>query len=360
MSKRVINFNPGPSALPLEALEEAQRELLDYQGTGMSIMEHSHRGKDFEAVHNEAITLIRELLAVPADYDVLFLQGGASTQFAMVPMNFLKAGASADYIVTGTWSEKAIAEAKILGNVRVAASTAENGVYRRVPKQAELDLDPNAAYVHYTTNNTIFGSQFHYIPQTVAPLIADMSSDIMSAPIDVSKFGLIYAGAQKNAGPSGVTIVIARKSLIADGRTDIPKIFRYSSHASQNSMYNTCPTFSIYMVRNVMKVLKQRGGLTAVQKTNEAKAKLLYGCIDERSNFYQCPVEKESRSWMNPVFRLPTEELEQTFLAEAKTRGMVGLKGHRSVGGIRVSMYNAIGLSDIETLVSFMTEFASR
>lgn len=361
---RIINFNPGPSTLPLQALREAQEELLDFQGTGMSIIEHSHRGKDYGAVHNEAIALIRELGNVGDDYEVLFLQGGASTQFAMVPMNFLSKDKSADYIVTGVWSEKALSEAKTLGQTRVAKSTKEevNGavIYKRVPSSDELDLDGNAAYVHITTNNTIYGTQFREMPSTKAPLIADMSSDIFCRPMDISKFGLIYAGAQKNLGPSGVTVVIVRKDLIEKGRTDIPKIFRYSSHSSQNSMYNTCPTFSVYLMRNVLRVYKTMGGLAAIGKANEEKGKHLYACIDKISSFYRCPVEAQSRSIMNAVFRLPTEELEAKFVSDAKKEGMVGLKGHRSAGGIRVSMYNAITVEQIGTLVQFMEKFASQ
>lgn len=361
MTHRVINFNAGPSALPLAALEEAQRELLDYQGTGMSILEHSHRGKEYEAVHNEAIALLRELYAIPETYDVLFMQGGASAQFALVPMNFLAAGKSADYIVTGTWSEKARDEAQLLGKVNIAATTIEGSVYRRVPKQGELKLDPAAAYVHMTTNNTIFGTQFHYIPETGSvPLVADMSSDILWKPTDISKYAMIYAGAQKNVGPAGVTLVIARKELIAQGRTDIPKIFRYSVNAKENSMYNTCPTFPIYLTRNVLKTLKARGGIAAVEKENREKGRILYGAIDARADFYRAPVEKESRSLMNVVFRLPTEALEDTFVSEAKKAGMVGIKGHRSVGGVRISMYNAIPAASVQTLVDFMDVFAKK
>jgi phosphoserine aminotransferase len=359
MTKRVVNFNPGPAALPLEALELAQRELLDYQDTGMSIMEHSHRGKQYEAVHNEAIALLRELLAIPADYDVLFLQGGASQQFAVVPMNLLPAGKSADYILTGSWSEKALSEAKLLGQTRVAATTGDNGVYRRIPAQSELQLDANAAYVHITSNNTIFGTQYFDFPNVGSvPLVADMSSDLLWRPMDVSKFGLIYAGAQKNIGPSGVTVVIVKKSLVAAGRTDIPTIFRYKTHADNHSLYNTSPTFAIYLMRNTLQVLKQRGGLAAVEEDNREKGRLLYGAIDARPDFYRCPVDKGSRSLMNPVFRLPSEELEDKFVKEAAKQDMVGLKGHRSVGGIRVSMYNPMLPAGIAKLVGFMDEFA--
>ena len=359
---RVHNFNAGPAALPLPALELARDELLDFEGTGMSILEHSHRGKDYDRVHVEAIALVRELLAVPDSYDVLFLQGGASQQFAMVPMNFLHANKSADYVLTGGWAEKALAEAKIVGKTRVAATTevqSETGekVYRRIPKESELQLDPEAAYVHITTNNTLFGTQWMDFPTTKAPLVADMSSDFLWRPFDVSKFHFVYAGAQKNIGPSGIVVVLARKDFVASGRTDIPKIFRYGTHAKENSLYNTPPTFSIYLARNVLRWVKENGGAKGMYERNEKKAKTLYGAIDSMP-FYRCPVEKESRSRMNVVFRLPTPELEEKFVSEAKKKEMVGLKGHRSVGGIRVSTYNAVSQESIETLVAFMQDFA--
>ncbi|MBK8171488.1 MAG: 3-phosphoserine/phosphohydroxythreonine transaminase [Sandaracinaceae bacterium] len=357
--KRVVNFAPGPAALPLVALEEAQRELLDYQGLGMSIMEMSHRGKDYDAVHNEALSLLRELLGISSDYEVLFLQGGASQQFAVVPMNLLPGGKSADYIVTGTWGEKAVAEANFLGKTRVAATTLQGKKYVRVAAQRELDLDPNAAYVHMTSNNTIFGTQFHTFPETGnVPLIVDMSSDIAWRPIDVSKFGLIYAGAQKNLGPTGITVVIVRKDLVAQGRADIPRIFQYRTHAKENSLYNTIPTFSVYLMRNVLRWLKNRGGLTAVERDNREKAKRLYGVIDANPKLFITDIEKESRSVMNVVFTLPTESIEQKFIAEAKARDLVNLKGHRILGGIRVSLYNAISVEDTQKLVDFMQTFA--
>ncbi|HWA77827.1 MAG TPA: 3-phosphoserine/phosphohydroxythreonine transaminase [Polyangiaceae bacterium] len=355
-----MNFNAGPAALPLSALERAQKELLDLGGTGMSVMEHSHRGKAYEAVHNEAIGLVRELLAVPENYDILLLQGGASQQFAVIPMNLLPAGKSADYILTGSWSQKAYKEAKTLGTVRVAASTEKDKKFARIPKQSELDLDANAAYAHITTNNTIFGTQWHEFPNTGnVPLVADMSSDIMWKPIDVSKFGLIYAGAQKNLGPSGLVVVIIRKDLVAAGRQDIPVIFQYRTHSENNSLYNTPPTFSVYVLRNVLDELKRNGGMAAVEKVNREKAKLLYDVIDQRSDFYSCPVEKDARSTMNVVFTLKTPELEAEFLAEAQKRGMVGLKGHRSVGGMRASIYNAVPLEAVKSLADFMRGFKS-
>ena len=355
---RVMNFNAGPAALPLPALERAQRELLDLEGTGMSVIEHSHRGKAYDQVHSEALALVRELMGVPDSHDVLILQGGASTQFALIPMNFLPAGKSADYLVTGSWAKKALSEAKVVGEARAAASTEQNGKFRRVPKQSELDLDTNAAYVHYTTNNTIAGTQFHDVPETGdVPLVADMSSDVMWRPTDVSKYGLIYAGAQKNIGPSGIVLVIVDKAWMERGRTDIPKIFRYKTHADASSLYNTPPTFSVYLLRNVLDMVKEQGGLAAVEKHNREKASLLYDAIDARPDFYRCPVERESRSLMNVVFNLPTEELEKEFITKAQDASMVGLKGHRSVGGIRVSIYNAAQKQWVAALVDFMKDF---
>lgn len=355
---RAMNFNAGPAALPLEALERAQRELTDLGGTGMSVIEHSHRGKAYEAVHDEALGLVRELLGVPADYEVLFLQGGASQQFAMVPMNLLPQGKSADYVVNGAWSKKAFQEAKTIGQVRLAVKMDAEAKPARVPSQQELELDPNAAYLHVTSNETIGGAQFHQFPDPGGvPLVADMSSDILWKPIDVSKFGLIYAGAQKNIGPSGVALVIARKDLIEKGRTDIPKIFRYSTHAAERSLYNTPPTFSIYLVRNVLDIVKRGGGLAAMETRNLEKARLLYDAIDARPDFYSCPVEKSARSTMNVVFNLPSEALEGEFVSAAQKAGMVGLKGHRSVGGIRASIYNAVPVEWVRALAGFMNDF---
>jgi phosphoserine aminotransferase len=357
---RAINFNAGPAGLPLAALERARDEFLDYRGSGMSILEHSHRGKEYEGVHDEAIALLTRLLGIPDSHQVLFLQGGASHQFAMVPMNFLPKDGSADYIVTGTWGEKALDEAKTLGTPRVAATTiGPDKRYTRIPKQAELKLDPKAAYVHLTSNNTIFGSQWHAWPEVGAvPLVADMSSDFLWRPTDVSRFALIYAGAQKNLGPSGVTVVLIRKDFMARGRKDIPKILRYTTFAENNSLYNTPPTFAIYLMRNVLAWIDEQGGLTGMERRNTEKAEILYSALDRMSGFYRAPVEKAARSTMNIVFRLPAEELDDRFVAEAKKQRMVGLKGHRSAGGIRVSAYNAVSPEDIRTLVSFMESFA--
>jgi phosphoserine aminotransferase len=359
---RAINFNAGPAGLPLPALERARDEFLDYQGSGMSILEHSHRGKEYEGVHDEAIALLGRLLGIPDSHQVLFLQGGASLQFAMAPMNFLPRDGSADYILTGTWSEKALDEAKALGvgTPRVAATTlGPDKRYTRIPKQSELQLDPKAAYVHITSNNTIFGTQWHAWPEVgTVPLLADMSSDFLWRPTDVSRFAMIYAGAQKNLGPSGVTVVILRKDFMAKGRKDLPKILKYTTFAENNSLYNTPPTFAIYLMRNVLAWIQDQGGLTAMERRNTEKAETLYMALDRMSGFYRAPVEKAARSTMNIVFRLPSEELEDRFVAEAKKQRMVGLKGHRSAGGIRVSAYNAVSPQDIKTLVSFMEAFA--
>jgi phosphoserine aminotransferase len=356
---RVHNFNAGPAGLPLPALERAQRELLDFEGTGMSIMEHSHRGKAYEAVHNEAIGLVKDLLSVPDDYHVLFLQGGASQVFATLPMNLLPAGKSADYLVTGGWAEKALEEAQRVGTARAAANTSVGKSFTRIPRPDEITLDPAAAYVHMTTNNTLFGTQWHGLPSVGrVPLIADMSSDFMWKPFDVSKFGMVYAGAQKNIGPSGVVVVVIRKDLVDAGRKDVPIIFRYATHAANNSLYNTAPTFSIYLIRNVLAYTKDIGGLAEMERRNRRKASLLYAAIDENPEFYRGPVEKESRSTMNVVFRLPSEDLEKRFVAEAAKKHMVGLAGHRLTGGIRASLYNAVPYESVETLVSFMKDFA--
>lgn len=361
MTERAKNFNAGPAALPLAALERARDELIDFAGTGMSIMEHSHRGAVYEAVHDEAIALLRELMGIDDRYHVLLLQGGARLQFAMVPLNLLHPGKSADYVVTGTWAKGALAEAKMVGLARAAASTETNGSFVRVPRQDELELDPSAEYVHITSNNTLFGTQWAAYPDTGAvPLVADMTSDLVSRRVDVSRFGVIYAGAQKNVGPAGVTVVIVRKDLVAGARTDVPLALRYASYAETNSLWNTPPTFAIYLLRNTLAVLKEWGGVDAIEATNRAKAALVYDAIDAAPDFFRCPVERESRSMMNAVFRLPTEALEKKFLAEASAARMAGLKGHRSVGGIRVSLYNAVERGWVEELVARMKDFAQR
>ncbi|HSN90365.1 MAG TPA: 3-phosphoserine/phosphohydroxythreonine transaminase [Anaeromyxobacteraceae bacterium] len=372
---RTINFNAGPAALPLPALERARDEMLDFARSGMSVMEHSHRGKEYEAVHDEAIALLRELLGIPGTHEVLLLQGGASALFALVPMNLLERGRTADYVLTGAWGEKAHGEAKhtslLLGaQVRVACTTGQGEgkekAYVRVPEPSEIQGDGDAAYLHLTSNETIHGVQFNVdpgrpFPDTGSvPLVADMSSDFLWRRFDVSRFGIVYAGAQKNIGPSGVVVAVVRKDLVERGRKDVPKIFQFRTHAENRSLYNTPPTFGIYVMRNVLAWLKGVGGLGAVEETNRAKARRLYGVIDAHAGFYRCPVQKESRSVMNVVFRLPSEQDEERFVAEAKKAGMVGLKGHRSVGGIRVSMYNAVSPEWVEALAGFMEKFAGR
>ncbi len=368
---RKINFNAGPATLPLPALERAREELLDFAGSGMSVMEHSHRGKDYEAVHDEAIALVRELLGVPDAYEVLLLQGGASTLFAQIPMNFLEKDRTAQYLVTGAWGEKALGEAKSVAGIfganvsvqNLGAGEGKEKKYTRAPGSSETQVDTGAAYLHITSNETIHGVQFNAdgsrpFPDTGSvPLVADMSSDFLWRPFDIGKFGLVYAGAQKNIGPSGVVIVVISKELIGKGRKDIPKIFQFRTHAENKSLYNTPPTFGIYMVRNVLSWLKGQGGLPKVEEVNRKKGARLYGVIDGNPGFYSSPVEKESRSMMNVVFRLPTAELEEQFIVEAKKRGMVGLKGHRSVGGIRASIYNAASYEWVDALAGFMEEF---
>ncbi|HEX8908583.1 MAG TPA: 3-phosphoserine/phosphohydroxythreonine transaminase [Anaeromyxobacteraceae bacterium] len=372
---RVKNFNAGPAALPLPALERARDELVDFGGSGMSVMEHSHRGKEYEKVHDEAIALLRELLEVPDSHEVLFLQGGASQLFAQIPMNLVEKGRTAEYVVSGAWGEKAFSEAKLAtamlgGAARVSCSTGvgegkEKG-YTRVPLPSEVKVDPDAAYVHVTSNETIHGVEFEVDPGRPfpatgqVPLVADMSSDFLWRKFDVKRFGLVYAGAQKNIGPSGVVVALVSKDLVARGRKDIPKIFQLRTPAENRSLYNTPPTFGIYMVRNVLAWLKGLGGLGAMEQRNRQKAKKLYAAIDQEASFYRSPVERESRSLMNVVFRLPSEQDEERFVAEAKKRGMVGLKGHRSVGGIRVSTYNAVEPAWIDELVAFMGEFAKK
>ncbi len=370
--KRTINFNAGPAALPLPALERARDEFLDFSGSGMSVMEHSHRGKEYEAVHDEAIALLRELLGVPAGYEVLLLQGGATALFAQIPMNFLEKGATAQYLVTGAWGNKALGEAKVVAamfGASVAAQSLGAGEgkdksYTRVPAPSEVKAAPGSAYLHLTSNETIHGVEYGVDPSRAfpaagaVPLIADMSSDFLWHPFDVTKFGMVYAGAQKNIGPSGVVVAIVSKELLDRGRKDIPKIFQFRTHAENKSLYNTPPTFGIYMVRNVLSWLKAQGGLAGIENVNRKKAARLYGVIDGNPEFFRSPVERESRSVMNVVFRLPAPELEERFVAEAKKQGMIGLKGHRSVGGIRVSIYNAVPYEWVETLAAFMEAFA--
>jgi phosphoserine aminotransferase len=353
---RIFNFSAGPAVLPLEVLEEAQRDLLSLPGVGMSILEISHRSKTFDDIIEGCEADLRKLANIPDHYHVLFLQGGASLQFSMVPMNLLPSGASADYIVTGSWSQKAVKEAKRVGGVKIAATT-ESENFARIPTQDELQLEPSAAYVHYTTNNTIFGTEFQYVPSVGAvPLVADTSSDMFSRPIDVSKYALIYAGAQKNLAPAGLTLVIVRNDMLERTPSSLPTMMQYKVHAENKSMYNTPPVFSIYIMRLVMKWLVKEGGLAAMDQQNARKADKLYTEID-RTGFYRAHAQKGSRSRMNVTFRLPSEELEKKFAREATEAGLDGLKGHRSVGGMRASIYNAFPEAGIDALVDFMKEF---
>jgi len=357
---RVYNFAAGPAALPLEVLEQAREELTDWRGSGMSVMEVSHRSKAFLAVAEEAEALMRSLLAVPPGYKVLFLQGGATGQFAAIAMNLTAPGAAADYINTGAWSKKAIAEAKRLQlKVNVAGDEAASA-YTTVPEEGALKLTPDAAYVHYTPNETIGGVEFPYVPRTgTVPLIADMSSTILSRPIEVARFGLIYAGAQKNIGPSGLCVVIVREDLLGRARPGTPSVWDYQAMAAEGSMLNTPPTFGWYIAGLVLKWVKARGGLEAMGERNREKAELLYRTIDD-SGFYRNPVAKACRSWMNVPFTLARPELDQAFLTEARAAGLASLEGHRSVGGMRASIYNAMPLEGVQALVAFMQDFARR
>ncbi|HEU4691015.1 MAG TPA: 3-phosphoserine/phosphohydroxythreonine transaminase [Vicinamibacterales bacterium] len=353
---RVFNFSAGPAVLPVPVLEQAQRDLVSLPGVGMSVMEISHRSGVFEELLADAIAGVRDLAGVPSNYRILFLQGGASLQFSMVPMNLLQRGATADYVDTGTWAVKAVEEARRVGTVNVTGSTRADK-YNRIPAQAELQLTPNAAYVHLTTNNTIEGTEWKALPDVAdVPLAADASSHILSGPIDVSRFGVIYAGAQKNLGPSGVTLVIIREDLLARSDKNLPTMLNYKVQAENNSLYNTPNTFGIYILGLVTKWLKSLGGLPAMARINQRKADLLYSEID-RTGFYRGTAQKESRSLMNITFRLPSEELEKTFERQATAAGFDGLKGHRSVGGLRASIYNAFPEEGVAGLVDFMREF---
>ena len=353
---RVFNFSAGPAALPESVLRQAADEMLDWHGSGMSVMEMSHRGKEFIAIHAEAEALLRELLAIPKNYKVLFLQGGAIGQNALVPMNLLRGKTSADYINTGEWAKKSIKEAKIYCKVNVAASSEADG-FTSVPKQSTWKLDPNAAYVHICSNETIGGVEYHWVPDTGAvPLVADMSSNIMSRPVDVSRYGLIYAGAQKNIGPAGLTIVIVRDDLLGGALPITPSAFDYTQQAEADSMLNTPPTYAIYIAGLVFNWIKAQGGLVAMEAHNRAKAALLYDYLDSTS-FYTCPIAREDRSLMNVPFKLKNEALDEAFLKGAQARNMLQLKGHRSVGGMRASIYNAMPVEGVKALVAYMKEF---
>ena len=354
--ERIFNFSAGPAALPLEVLEKARDELVNWRDCGMSVMEMSHRGKEYMVIQAEAEADLRELMGIPANYKVLFLQGGASSQFAMVPMNLLRGKASADYLNTGEWSKKAIKEAKKYGQVNVVA-TSEDKNFSYAPTQDAWKVDPEAAYVHYTPNETIGGVEIFWTPQTGSvPLVADMSSTILSRPINVSKFGLIYFGAQKNVGPAGLTIVIVRDDLLGQTVKGTPTMFDYQIQAENDSMYNTPPTYAVYIAGLVFKLLKYKGGLVAMEKTNRAKAQLLYDFFDA-SSFFKSPVARENRSLMNVPFTLKDAALDEEFLKAAKARGLSQLKGHKSVGGMRASIYNAMPIEGVQALVAYMKEF---
>lgn len=357
--KRILNFSAGPAVLPEEVLAEAQASLLSLGDLGIGICEISHRSKQFTAIIEQAEADVRELLGVPADYSVLFLQGGATLQFSMVPMNLLGAGQTADYILTGSWSKKALAEAKRVGKTHVAAST-EADHFNRIPSGSEIKLSPSPTYVHFTSNNTIYGTQWTAEPPASgAPLVCDASSDIMCRPLDVKKYAVIYAGAQKNLGPSGVTLVIIRNDLLERSTDTLPIMLNYKLMAEGKSLYNTPPTFGVYLLGLVMKWLEKNGGLKAMHERNVAKAGKLYEVIDG-SDFYRGHAEPDSRSMMNVTWRLPSEDLESKFVEEAQAAGMSGLKGHRSVGGIRASIYNAFPPAGVEKLVAFMKDFEKR
>ncbi len=356
----IYNFSAGPAVLPHEVLQQAREELLDWHGSGMSVMEMSHRGKEYMSIQAEAEKDLRELLAIPANYKVLFLQGGASQQFAMVPMNLLRGKKSADYLNTGEWSKKAISEAKKFGAVNVVATGADRN-FSYIPAFDTWQRDPDAAYLHYTPNETIGGVEFNWLPETGAvPLVADMSSCLLSRPIDVSKYGLIYAGAQKNIGPAGLTVVIVREDLIGQVLPGTPTMLDYKTHADNDSMYNTPPTYGIYIAGLVFQMLKRQGGIAQMEKTNISKANLVYGAIDASNGFYNCPVAKSDRSRMNVPFTLKDAALDGDFLKQADARGLLQLKGHRSVGGMRASIYNAMPLAGVQTLVNFMGNFAKQ
>jgi phosphoserine aminotransferase len=356
---RVFNFAAGPATLPLEVLEQAKTELTDWRGSGMSVMEVSHRSKAFQGVAADLESTLRTLLAIPYGYKVIFLQGGATAQFAGIPLNLASADATVDYLNTGAWSKKAIGEAKRYCKVNVAADESASG-YNTVPAPGSLKLTPGAAYVHYTPNETIGGVEFGYVPDVQAtPLVADFSSTFLSRPIEVSRFGLIYAGAQKNVGPAGLCIVVVREDLLGKARPGTPQVMDYKAMADDGSMLNTPPTFSWYIAGLVLKWIQGQGGLAAMEKLNRAKAEALYSAIDS-SGFYRNPVAKDCRSWMNVPFTLARAELDKAFLAEAQAAGLTNLEGHRSVGGMRASIYNAMPLQGVQALISFMQEFQRR
>ena len=353
---RVYNFSAGPSMLPVEVLEKVQKELLNYEGSGQSVMEMSHRSKEFKQIIEDAEANLRELMNIPDNYKVMFLQGGGTLQFAMVPLNLLRNSKKADYVLTGTWAKKAYKEATKFGDIKVVASS-EDDTFTWVPKITKEDIRPDADYVYITTNNTIYGTKYNYVPETGdIPLVADMSSNILSEEVDVSKFGIIWAGAQKNVGPAGTAIVIVREDLIGNAGADVPTYLDYKVHAENGSMYNTPPCFSIYVAGEVFKYLKSIGGIKEMEKRNKEKAGMLYDYIDG-SSLYKCPVAKEDRSLMNVVFVTGDADLDKKFVAAAKEKGLVNLAGHRSIGGMRASIYNAMPKEGVEALIDFMKEF---
>jgi phosphoserine aminotransferase len=358
MAHRVFNFNAGPSTLPLPVLEQVQAELLDYRGTGMSILESSHRSPEYDEINERAMRVARELFGLGPDYHILFLTGGASMQFTMVPMNFLPGGGTGVYVDTGTWSSKAIQESKLLGATHVAYS-GKSGSYTHIPGDDELAIPGDAAYVHITTNNTIRGTQYQRDPAVAGTLIADMSSDIASRRRDFTRYAMFYAGAQKNLGPSGVTLVAIRDDLLQRSAA-APTMLNYKTHADKKSLYNTPPAFSVYVLALVLDWLRDQGGLAAIEQRNADKKDLIYGMMDRHPDFYRGTAEPGSRSWMNLTMRLPSEELEKKFIAEAKQAGLVGIKGHRSVGGIRFSLYNAMPIEGARAAADFMTDFMAR
>lgn len=353
-----INFGAGPASLPKAAILRAREDLLDFEGTGISVVEQSHRGAAYEKVQATAISLLRSLLAVPETHEILLLQGGARGQFAMIPLNLLTPGAVGDYAVTGVWARAAYDEAALLGRARIISDTREpDGAYRRVPRPAEIAIDPSAAYLHVCSNNTVYGTQWAEFPDTGdVPLIADMTSDLLSRALDISRFGMIYAAAQKNLGPSGVVAVIIRKDLIERSRKDIPTVWRYAVHAQHASLYYTPTTFAVATMRHVLEHAVSIGGIAAIEATNREKARRLYAALESRPEVYRLPAAKDSRSLMNVTFFLPTADDDKRFLAEAERRGMVGLKGHRTAGGIRASIYNWVSLEDVDALVELIAE----
>ncbi|MFW5770604.1 MAG: 3-phosphoserine/phosphohydroxythreonine transaminase [Spirochaetota bacterium] len=354
---RIFNFSAGPSTLPVDTLEEASRQLVDYHGSGMSLIEMSHRGKLYDEVHHDTMTLAREILDIPDDFHILFLQGGATMQFGMVPMALLKEGQTADYILTGSWAKKAYSDGALVGKVNVPWDGKE-GSYTKIPAQDELTLTPGAAYVHLCSNETIGGIQWPYFPDTGdVPLICDMSSDIMSRPLPWDKIDMVYAGTQKNLAPAGMAFIVMRKSLIEKTRTDLPAYLQYNQHAESDSLYNTPPSFTVWMTNLTLKWIKTIGGMKEIEKRRDEKASMLYDAIENSNGYYRNPVDTGSRSKMNVVWRLPDEDLEKKFIAEADKAGLSGLKGHRSVGGCRASIYNPMPVEGVKALVDFMNDF---